>query len=594
MGEVKSRESRRRVRQHDEMPRNAPRMQVRQSEFGRILDFVEQFEDETEEALGPWKGSGERRLMLHMMRSHLAGRLVTPSSLVSASGLGYGTGVRAVEKMIKQNLIARRPRTRSGKTFSLHPTPEMIRLWHEYTRRIKTLLGSTFGWSERGEGTGDYFFGASYMCAQVIPPLLVLKERLAIGGRLRLLLHADPTFMAMTTVKRQLETVFGAEIWIRALSIDRLHAEILENSARAHSSYDIIACDLPWFGELASKGVLLPLSDLLYEDGHDLSDFHPEAVSSTSWDEIQYGVPVQTSPELLVYRKDLFDEAGLEEPRSVEALLEAACCLHDPIRGRAGIAWNAARGTPIGHTFLMMMADFGQPVIDLRKTDLGFCIHELTGNRYRPMFLSDAARSAAEFMRELLQFSPPNILNMSWYERAKCYASGGAAMAYCYTLLASPFERDNASPAYRKTGYLPHPHGPGCAPVAPLGGYALALPSNLKEERSAEAWRAMKVLTSPGATKLYLTQGSSTSPRFSVGEDPDVWSLCPSIPIVDAMARDGVLQCWPRPPIPEISEIIDVVGDEMHAMLRGAKSADDALMSAQAAVDALMRAHGHY
>jgi multiple sugar transport system substrate-binding protein len=36
--------------------------------------------------------------------------------------------------------------------------------------------------------------------------------------------------------------------------------------------------------------------------------------------------------------------------------------------GRYGIAWNAARGTALGHTFMMTCADFGQPIIDLPKS----------------------------------------------------------------------------------------------------------------------------------------------------------------------------------------------------------------------------------
>ena len=51
---------------------------------------------------------------------------------------------------------------------------------------------------------------------------------------------------------------------------------------------------------------------------------------------------------------------------------------------------------------------------------------------------------------------------------------------------------------------------------------------------------------------------------------------------------------WPRPPVPEITEIIAIAGEEMHDMLLGAKSCEAALANAQNRADALMRAHGHY
>ncbi len=34
---------------------------------------------------------------------------------------------------------------------------------------------------------------------------------------------------------------------------------------------------------------------------------------------------------------------------------------------------------------------------------------------------------------------------MSWYERVKCYAEGGAAMAYCYTQILPMIYNDHAS-----------------------------------------------------------------------------------------------------------------------------------------------------
>ena len=84
------------------------------------------------------------------------------------------------------------------------------------------------------------------------------------------------------------------------------------------------------------------------------------------------------------------------------------------------------------------------------------------------------------------------------------------------------------------------------------------------------------------------------TPRFSVSMDPDVRKISPLISIVDDMARGGVLQMWPRPPVPEITEIIAIAGEEVHDMLLGSKTVAAALSDAQNRADALMRANGHY
>jgi multiple sugar transport system substrate-binding protein len=130
--------------------------------------------------------------------------------------------------------------------------------------------------------------------------------------------------------------------------------------------------------------------------------------------------------------------------------------------------------------------------------------------------------------------------------------------------------------------------------IAPIGGYALAMPSNIAPERVDPVWTALKSLTSAQAIKLYIENGSLVTPRFSVGMDPAVKRISPLISIVDEMARSGVLQMWPRPPVPEITEIIGIAGEEIHDMLLGAKSIGLALETAQNRADALMRSHGHY
>ncbi len=338
-----------------------------------------------------------------------------------------------------------------------------------------------------------------------------------------------------------------------------------------------------------------PLDGLMNEVGFDLSDFHAAAVASTRYRGVHYGIPVQTTPELLVYRTDLFSECGLAEPDTPEAVLAAARRLHAPMSGRYGIAWNAARGTPLGHSFLMIMAStFGQPIINLRRTPDGFDAERPRGEHLRPMFLSEAAHATAEYLMQLLDYSPPSILSMSWYERAVAYAGGMVPIAYCYTLLAPLFELDPKSPGYGNTGYLPHPVGPGGTPIAPVGGYALAMPSNISPDRVAAAWAAVRSLTSPSAAKLYISNGSVVSHRYSVSSDPDVRAVAPIIPAVDAMARKGYLQTWPRPPVPELPQIISIAGEELHESLRRLKSIDDALASSQNRADALMRAQGYY
>jgi len=554
-----------------------------------IVSFIEDLSDELEATLDVMAPSPHLRMAMHLVRGHFEGKSITPTSLINSSHVPYATATRRMKEMQDAGLIEMRPRTKTGKSFSVHPSEKLLEQWVLISGRVGRLAERRFGGIAGSDETEDYYFGGSYKAAQSIPPLRVLAVPLKAPGGIRVLAHGDPTFMVMDNLKRQFEQVIGTKISQRAFSIDRLREESLRNAERDTSLYDIIAVDLPWIGEFASKGVLTPLDQVMDLEQLDPADFNASGWKAVHWGGRAYGAPAQTTPELLFYRRDLFAQAGLEPPQTTDQLLDAAKALHNPARGRYGVAWNAARGTALGHTALMALADFGQPVLDLKANAGGFDTDDLAKGGYRPVIDTDAGLRAAEFLLELLRYSPPDILSMSWYERVRAYAGGNIAMAYGYTLLAPYFEQDETSPACGQTGYLPHPAGQAGRQIAPVGGYVLGIPANLAPERIPAAVDALCTFTSPAAQKLYVQNGSRTNARYSVCADPEVRSISPIFDAVEQMSWRDELQFWPRPPVPEISDITRILGEEFHDMLRGITTPREALRAAQTRADALMK-----
>lgn len=559
------------------------------TEILSTIAFLEDFGAEFESAFELSSPNPYLAMAAHLIRHHIEAKPVTQTSLLAASGVPYATATRRLKEMFASGFVEARPRTRTGKSVSLHPSARLIESWTRLSRRVRRVAAQSF--SATSDVTArDYYFGGSYMFGRSIQAPRVLAEPLKLAGGVRILVHGDPTFMVMENLKRQFELIVGCKIHQRAFSIDRLREEALRNVERKVSRYDIIAVDLPWLGEFVAKGVLAPLDDIMDVSRLDPADFHTAGWRATHWVGRPYGVPSQTTPELLFYRKDLFAEAGLEPPQSVTGVLEAARILHKPSRGRFGIAWNAARGTALGHTFMMTCADFSQPILNLRPIAGGFDADRLDRHDLRATIDTEAGLEAAEYLRSLLSFSPPDILSMSWYERIRPYAAGKVALAYGYTLLAPYFELDPTSPAFGQTGYMPHPAGrAGVHPIAPVGGYMLGIPANIAPERRDEAVEALVAFTSPEAQKLYVENGSRTAPRYSVGSDPEVRRMSSIFEAVDAMSWRDELQFWPRPPVPEISEIIQICGEELHDMLRGLATPKAALAKAQKRADQVMK-----
>ena len=92
----------------------------------------------------------------------------------------------------------------------------------------------------------------------------------------------------------------------------------------------------------------------------------------------------------------------------------------------------------------------------------------------------------------------------------------------------------------------------------------------------------------------YTRHGDCVSPRHSVSQDPDVIGRCPVVKAVDDLASAGEIASWQRPPVPELQQVVDVLGTQMHEMISGKKSPEDAVKQSQKLVDKVMTKAGYY
>lgn len=73
-----------------------------------------------------------------------------------------------------------------------------------------------------------------------------------------------------------------------------------------------------------AAGVLMPLDDLVQQDGIDLSDFHPQLLDAFRWEGRLYGLPKDYNTLGLFIHKEMFAEAGLDPPTTWGELQVAA------------------------------------------------------------------------------------------------------------------------------------------------------------------------------------------------------------------------------------------------------------------------------
>jgi multiple sugar transport system substrate-binding protein len=563
-------------------------------ELLRIITFLERMRSPYDKLLKASEPDPNWNIILYLMKKHLRGENVTMSSLASAADVPFASAMRRIHKLIENGDIQLRQRGTTGKSHFLEPSRKLAIGFTDYATKVKGLLADTFGLKTGSANSEDYYFGGSYFAGQIIPPLEIMEKTKESGPELRFLLHDDNYFASMRDMWSDFRSKLSARKNFNLLSLPELREEVFANARRATSEYDVIAINMPWFGESVGHNVAQPLTEFLKSSSINLLDFHPNIWATGTWDRTQFGIPIYCTIETLCARKDLFEEHSITQPTSFEKVIEAAKVLHNPKRGMHGVVWNAARGMPISHSFMFFMGCCGSPVIDIPASRLHVDYSKLQGEAMRPRILSEAGRNTLKYMHELLALSPPDILSIDWNKALEYFMTGHAAMTYCWTMRAARFEYDIHSVVKRKVAYYPHPSGPGGTSVSPIGGFLLAVPASLPPERAKLAFEAISWMASPAAMKEHVKNGFPVAPRFSVSADPEAAASTPIVSFVDKLAKQNKIQNWQRPPIREYHLIEEILGEEIFAALNGECSDEEALTRSQNRIDAAMRTAGYY
>ncbi len=161
-------------------------------------------------------------------------------------------------------------------------------------------------------------------------------------------------------------------------------------------SYDIFNVDYNWVPEFGRAGHLLPMDDVLAAPETKGDDFLPRALDVARWEDTLYGIPQTVHPHILWYRKDLFEEAGLEPPATMEdwrAIVEQF--QGTEVEGQEIYGWaaQAARGFGNVHTWLTFLYSFGGDAFNYETME--------------PTLTTPEATEGTQFWADMMKFTPP-------------------------------------------------------------------------------------------------------------------------------------------------------------------------------------------
>jgi len=109
---------------------------------------------------------------------------------------------------------------------------------------------------------------------------------------------------------------------IDMIALASLPEQLMTQFISGKAFYDVIAVNSVWQASMANY--LLPLNSFIERDNIDVYELYGETMKALTYDGNIIGLPVRTGTDVLYYRRDMLQNAGLDVPDDIQSLLHAA------------------------------------------------------------------------------------------------------------------------------------------------------------------------------------------------------------------------------------------------------------------------------
>lgn len=381
--------------------------------------------------------------------------------------------------------------------------------------------------------------------------------------------------------------------WV-TLEENALRQKVTTDIATKGGQYDVLTIGTYEVPIWAKQGWLVPLDHL--GANYDINDLLPPVRDGLSQNGKLYASPFYGESSMLMYRKDLFDKAGLKmpEPRpNWDFIKQAAAKITDKSHEVYGICLRGKPGWGENMAFLTTMANsYGGRWFD---------------EHWKAQFNTPAWKQTLETYLDLMKnYGPPGASSNGFNENLALFQSGKCGMWVDATVAASFVSNPKDSKVASDVAFAQAPCGTTCKNANWLWAWSLAVPAGSKQTEAAEkfiSWATDKAYLNLVAEK----DGWANVPpgtRKSLYDNPEYLKAAsfakPTLEAIDS-ANPGLNgNSVPKPyigvqfaAIPEFQGIATAVGQQFAAALAGQTSAAQALSNAQTLTEREMTKAGY-
>ncbi|WP_442158221.1 ABC transporter substrate-binding protein [Rhizobium leguminosarum] len=389
------------------------------------------------------------------------------------------------------------------------------------------------------------------------------------GVTLTLASQNDPFGGVLTKLAAKFKEDTGADLKVEVMDYGTLLTKTTADFVGDTKGYDLVTMDIVWAGAYAENGYSVDLTDWVKRDAAelDLDDIYPVILESLGQYNGHYvAFPFAAYANVLAYRKDLFEAAGLAVPKTVEELVSDAKKLTDPSKKQYGFVANGQKGPAVAQDWMQYNNQMGGSIL---------------GNDGLPALNSpENVESLAVYKQLFVETAPPGAIEYDWGGREESFRQGVAAMMQTWSVGAPGYSDPASSNVVGKVGITTAPVGAGVSPQYGVGGWGMAINADIDAKQKEAAWTFIKWLTSKKIHKEFNLEGAGSFMRKSQMTDPDLTAKFDFLPVVAKTYENGNGDYRPR--IPEYPEIQDILGAAVNSVLAGAAEPQAALDEAQA------------
>ena len=363
----------------------------------------------------------------------------------------------------------------------------------------------------------------------------------------------------------------GIKVEIEELGTDAMSNKIAVEFNAKSPSLDLVLVrplnETKLFGLNGWAADLHPYVDK--DAAFDLKDFVDATIQSLTFEGRLLGLPVNTEHQILYYRKDVFEKAGIAVPKTLDEMMAAAAKIHDPANGFYAMVNRGKKNIAVTQ-FSSYLHSFGGEFNEGNKA----------------LIDTPQAIAAYKFYTDLLRnYGPPGITNFSWPEAAALMAQGKAGMFTDADAIYLNVVAPDKSIVGDKIGYAVFPAGPaGSKPFNVCSG-AVGV-SNFSKQKDAAVEFAKWVTSKDVVMRLQVVGNSGA--RKSVWANPESTKSWPK-ELVEVVNKSNELGIgWDRPRVINVTQARDIVSEPLLVGFEGgdvAAAAKKAQIAFQALID---------